>query len=262
MLVVAVVAVPRLFQLHDVAALFVFASHFIFVPVDVHRHDNDNGHSTQPTLNVTSRALPLVCSSTPPYVHLLFLLPAKEVKAHFKSLPRRYGLSVEPADALIHMKILKEAAESASTSSQVRVFVHPQSSPSVQSETSGRFGGFAGDGGEGGRCRVLVVCRYSPFLLGAISSALRSVEGAMVYATLVFDHDCRFVCVCVFAVVSFDELLVWRRGGARFLDEGTFDRKHISPLTVCDSRAHRYLPRRGRNDDDERDVHDTHRGGT
>lgn len=101
----------------------------------------------------------------------------QEVKAHFESLPPRYTLSVEPEDVLTHMSLVADAANSLAP---VRVLVYPSCLPSRLHPSGGGGGAGGGDHARGrkrGRCTVLVVCRYSPRLLGAISSSLRSSGG-------------------------------------------------------------------------------------
>lgn len=79
-------------------------------------------------------------------------------------------------------------AEAAKPSSGVRVVVCPPSSP-FQPEAVPSGGGCVGGSaeGEGGerkddRLAVTVVCRHSPFLLGAVSRSLQAVGGESLYA--------------------------------------------------------------------------------
>ncbi|KAG5190485.1 putative serine/threonine protein kinase [Tribonema minus] len=101
----------------------------------------------------------------------------RSVKAHFAALPARYSLSVEPADVLVHMKLMVDARRTQQLQAHV-----------LRHGGSGGGGGSSGDGGGGGAL-VVVACRDRGDLLDAITRALRRVARRICDADVMTSHD-------------------------------------------------------------------------
>lgn len=108
----------------------------------------------------------------------------QDVRAHFRSLPPRYALAVDPEDVLTHMELLAEAAEPLSRPrvlASVPSSVQPERIPSSgDSAERGRDDG----GGQGARRKIdsgfvvlAVICRYSPCLLEVILASICAAGG-------------------------------------------------------------------------------------